>query len=142
MVIVKYCPGPYVPYYHKYYGVGIMVLCYVSFILASMSDPGIIKDEYHAKKVKKKYVYDNLFYDKGQECRTCKFIKPARSKHCRTCDVCVERFDHHCIWINNCVGVKNHKYFLFFLLIHTVMVIYGTVIALMIFWGQMELKNK
>ena len=24
--------------------------------------------------------------------------------------------DHHCIWIDNCVGVKNHKLFIVFLL--------------------------
>jgi hypothetical protein len=31
------------------------------------------------------------------------------------CSKCVEKFDHHCIYINNCLGYRNHKYFLVFL---------------------------
>lgn len=29
----------------------------------------------------------------------------------------MERYDHHCPWINNCVGIHNHKAFLGFILL-------------------------
>jgi hypothetical protein len=48
-------------------------------------------------------------------CPDCLVIRTPRSRHCNTCNKCVERFDHHCPWINNCVGVNNHAYFIFFL---------------------------
>ena len=40
--------------------------------------------------------------------------KPARAHHCSECGYCVFKMDHHCPWINNCVGLRNMKYFMQF----------------------------
>eukprot|EP00927_Polykrikos_kofoidii_P077132 TRINITY_DN74108_c0_g1_i1.p1 TRINITY_DN74108_c0_g1~~TRINITY_DN74108_c0_g1_i1.p1 ORF type:complete len:343 (+),score=25.70 TRINITY_DN74108_c0_g1_i1:165-1193(+) len=45
-------------------------------------------------------------------CKWCNCFKPDRCHHCRVCRSCILRMDHHCPWIANCVGYKNHKYFM------------------------------
>ncbi|KAF8660702.1 hypothetical protein AX16_001569 [Volvariella volvacea WC 439] len=48
-------------------------------------------------------------------CVVDKIIKPARTHHCRTCGTCILKYDHHCPWIGQCVGARNHKFFVNFL---------------------------
>jgi palmitoyltransferase len=50
-------------------------------------------------------------------CPTCRIIRPPRSKHDRKDNVCVERFDHYCFWVRNSIGKKNHRVFLFLLVL-------------------------
>ncbi|KAF8636073.1 hypothetical protein AX17_003780 [Amanita inopinata Kibby_2008] len=45
--------------------------------------------------------------------RDC-IVKPHRAHHCRNCGTCVLKYDHHCPWIGQCVGARNHKFFLNF----------------------------
>lgn len=75
-------------------------------------------------------------FKKKNICRTCKIEKPARSKHCQVCDVCIEKFDHHCIWLNQCVGRRNYKWFLSFIFLHILICLYGSLAGIAIFMGE------
>jgi len=49
-------------------------------------------------------------------CEKCNHIKPYRAHHCSACGRCTLRMDHHCTFVDNCVGLQNHKMFLLLLL--------------------------
>ncbi|KAK8209804.1 DHHC palmitoyltransferase-domain-containing protein [Phyllosticta capitalensis] len=48
-------------------------------------------------------------------CKKCQTKKPDRAHHCSTCKRCVLKMDHHCPWLAACVGMRNYKPFLLFL---------------------------
>jgi hypothetical protein len=97
----------------KWSSVVFFALLFPNYVLAIMLDPGSIK---------KKYEYISLV-DKALECQLnldnfcsyCEVMKTVSSFHCTTCNRCVEMFDHHCPFINNCLGYRNHRFFLFFI---------------------------
>ncbi|XP_056390167.1 palmitoyltransferase ZDHHC4 [Hyla sarda] len=62
------------------------------------------------------YEYDEVMFFRSNKCPTCHLMKPARSKHCGVCGSCIQRFDHHCVWVNNCIGARNIRFFLLYLL--------------------------
>jgi palmitoyltransferase len=80
----------------------ISALCLISFVRASLSNPGSVP---------------RILGSVGEEsnwnkCHTCGRMRPPRAHHCRRCGQCVTRMDHHCPWINNCVGENNHFAFM------------------------------
>ncbi|KAL5712749.1 protein S-acyltransferase [Ranunculus cassubicifolius] len=131
-----YIPGYYLSEVHRltsFLAVGVGLLL---FLLTSFSDPGTVKVE-NVSQYLSAYPYDNIIYHK-KECSTCLIPKPARSKHCSVCDRCVARFDHHCGWMNNCIGEKNTRYFMAFLLWHFLLCLYGAVVLGLVIAGRLK----
>eukprot|EP00051_Salpingoeca_urceolata_P028636 m.487680 g.487680 ORF g.487680 m.487680 type:complete len:398 (-) comp25197_c0_seq1:34-1227(-) len=44
-------------------------------------------------------------------CVTCKLWRPPGCVHCSTCGFCVRDYDHHCGVFSNCIGRRNHRFF-------------------------------
>lgn len=107
-----------------------IISTFASFFKASWSNPGII-DRGNSKSYQEMYPYDYLMYT-PKFCDTCLFDKPPRSKHCSMCKCCVARLDHHCVWINNCVGYLNHKWFMAFLVCTANYCLYGSYLSFQI----------
>lgn len=107
------------PFLHWGYTAGgwaVVVGCVASLIWAIFTEPTIIT-RHNVKRLKKQWRPDGIVFPlETRQCSTCNIEKPARSKHCATCDHCVHEFDHHCIWLNVCIGSKNKRAFMVFLL--------------------------
>ena len=114
----------------------LVILCLSSLFKASTSDPGILPRNIHILTSEPTERWHLLpaprdvpvisthaqqksrmpAYVPTKYCTTCRLWRPPRSSHCRICDSCIEYCDHHCIWLNNCVGRRNYRYFFTFIL--------------------------
>jgi len=126
-------PVLYVSELHSYIALIGLMACLWSFFIACTVKPGIITlqtQRYFAHRD-----YDDLLYTPGAVCRTCQTIKVPRSKHCSLCNHCVACFDHHCVWLNQCVGEHNYRYFLLFLVVNISFYSYATIVLGMMLWS-------
>jgi len=63
-------------------------------------------------------------------CKRCLKWKPDRCHHCSVCGRCVLKMDHHCVWVVNCVGGANYKFFLLFLFYTCIIAVFSTAVLL------------
>uniref|UniRef100_K3W830 Palmitoyltransferase n=1 Tax=Globisporangium ultimum (strain ATCC 200006 / CBS 805.95 / DAOM BR144) TaxID=431595 RepID=K3W830_GLOUD len=86
-------PNAYVDAYHKWIAAVLFVVCFGYYIFMCRSEPGVI----HAHNLSEftRYPTHPVLFPEGKYCRTCK--------------------TPNCIWFNGCVGEKNYKHFLAFL---------------------------
>lgn len=106
----------------------LLSLLILTFTIAIFVKPEQLTQE-NARFSNTFYQNDGVIFFNDQKCETCKLLKPARSKHCKYCGKCYLFFDHHCIWLNNCVGKGNYKWFFSFLILNVIVLTYSSVIS-------------
>jgi palmitoyltransferase len=126
------------PLVHKLLIPLLLPLPYIfTYLSATRNSDSYITERNHAAQMRH-YPYDRILFYPGTTCSTCKFLKPARSKHCSICKTCVARMDHHCIWVNNCLGRGNYRWFLALLLCTGVVLAYGAYLAYVVITPDVE----
>lgn len=86
------------------------------FIKSSNMDPGCISKETNVENIQSTII--NLLnerkFDSNNYCIYSNIRKPLRSKFSKEKKLNIARFDHYCPWVNNNIGVRNHKLFFAF----------------------------
>ncbi|XP_039620282.1 palmitoyltransferase ZDHHC12-B-like isoform X2 [Polypterus senegalus] len=110
----------------------LLVLASVLLYFAvSLMDPGFIlsdnemKFTYGLSEEQQEMIPQTSKALKQRRCGYCLLQQPMRAKHCQTCKRCVRRYDHHCPWIENCVGERNHRWFILYLWVQLGALLWG-----------------
>ncbi|CAD8085803.1 unnamed protein product [Paramecium sonneborni] len=90
------------------------------------TDPEIYH-QYRLKAQKAKYQTKLNCY-----CKICLAFVKGPSKHCKSCNRCTDQFDHHCIWLNNCIGSQNYKFFFILMFLLELYLITVMIVSFMI----------
>uniref|UniRef100_A0A672Y3L7 Palmitoyltransferase n=1 Tax=Sphaeramia orbicularis TaxID=375764 RepID=A0A672Y3L7_9TELE len=101
------------------------------YLRSCRTDPGFVKATEEEKKMNVLVLAEAGCLDPRIFCTSCMIKKPMRTYHCFSCDACVAKYDHHSVWINGCIGARNHHFFILFLISFMLMgawMFYGSII--------------
>ena len=125
------------PFYSKYvYFIYCIIVFFMELFmfLTFFTEPGIIPKNHPDFQGEIKISEDDeknktipRIYTQ-RKCPTCNIIRPPGASHCGECNNCVLDFDHHCVFVSNCIGRRNHKYFYIYLLIGSIAGLKGMII--------------
>ncbi|XP_008334122.1 palmitoyltransferase ZDHHC12-A isoform X2 [Cynoglossus semilaevis] len=112
----------------------LVVLSVLLYFTVSLMDPGFIQTDVMKVDEESNEELESMIPQSStpqlRRCGYCFLQQPMRAKHCQTCNHCVRRFDHHCPWIENCVGERNHRWFIVYLLVQLLTLLWALHFAL------------
>lgn len=109
----------------------LVMLSVLLYFAVSLMDPGfVLTDTVKGSNEEMESMIPQSSTPRLRRCGYCLLQQPMRAKHCQTCKRCVRRFDHHCPWIENCVGERNHRWFIVYLLVQLLALLWALHIAL------------
>ena len=88
----------------------------VTYLISIFMAPGYLEKKFDFIWLVDNFLENNINLD--NLCIFDQLIKSDSSFHCTICNRCSANYDHHCNFINNCLGTRNHKYFLTFLFVY------------------------
>ncbi|CAF1702896.1 probable protein S-acyltransferase 12 [Brassica napus] len=99
----------------------LLMMLLWSYFTVVFTDPGSVPEHFRrelggGESLEAGTSTDQRAFGSLGYCPKCRNVKPPRCHHCSVCQRCVLKMDHHCVWIVNCVGARNYKFFLLFLL--------------------------
>ncbi|KAK2608726.1 palmitoyltransferase for Vac8p [Conoideocrella luteorostrata] len=123
-------------------GLALYVLLNWSYTIAVFTDPGSTtnRDGYGLLPTTQGHPPTTSFTVKSNGeirfCKKCQARKPDRAHHCSTCRRCVLKMDHHCPWLATCLGLRNYKPFLLFLVYTTLLCLYAFAVSGTWVWSE------
>lgn len=102
-------------FYFCYIGL-IAAILYTFVMVWFVTDPGIVDTRYDDfDEILHDSIINNGKITHSKYCKTTLVIKPLRSKYCTYTGAVIARMDHFCVFLNTCIGFKNHRLFIGYL---------------------------